>query len=249
MANKPTNWKDLYFEFPSAFGVHNLDDLQSIRSITDGSIEEEVETAWYRLSRETDLLYLFICTNGEMQILHHLELIGNRLSKEFKAVGLCGFSSQAPPVEIDLNQDLCICSTRIPPWEDFLTALESGVEAVQRLKAETEGEENTRIAGLITNGMSQEEAATHKSKLFKSYSVIAVPTGLSRILLETSDRNPASLAYKFWNLMTQLDEELRPVPHKFSPPHSIPRTKDEPHARDEHNFSDSRRHSIRKDSF
>jgi len=207
MANKPNNWKDLFLDFPSASGVHSLSDLKSIRQLTDGSIADEVETAWYRLSRETDILYLFTCPNGEMQILHHLELIGNRHSREFKAVGLCGFNSNTPPVEINLDSDLCILSTRVPHWEVFLTALESDVETFANLQGETAEEEDTRITALISNGMSLEEAETKRSQSFKSYSLIAIPTGLSRLLLESSDRKPASLALKFWNLMTQLDEE------------------------------------------
>ena len=216
--NKPTTWKDLYLDLPSAIGVHSQDDLQAIRSLTDGSINDDVPTAWYRLSREIDLLFLIQCTNGEIQVLHHLELIGDRQTKAFKAVALCGFNSNVPPVEINIEHDLCLCTHRIPEWDEFQNALESDdTEAFKHVKLETAEEETARITNLVSTGKTQDEAEATRAKLFQTFSVIAIPAGLAKILIESSDRDPASLALKFWNLMTSLDEDNEGETEGYTP--------------------------------
>ena len=70
-----------------------MKDLKSIRALTDGPINDNI-------------LYLFLSTYTEIQVLHHLDLLGNRHSQELHAVGLCSLGNHAPSVEIDSDMDL-----------------------------------------------------------------------------------------------------------------------------------------------
>ncbi len=122
MASKPTNWKSLFQDLPTSIGIHSEKDLKSIRALTDGTINDiGTENIWFRLSRETDILYLFLSTNFEIQVLHHLDILGNRHYNENKTVGLCGLSAQASAVEIDIDCDLVHIQARVPKWDKIET--------------------------------------------------------------------------------------------------------------------------------
>jgi hypothetical protein len=217
MSSKPTSWKTLFQDIPNSIGIHSERDLLSIRALTDGSIADDgTENTWFRLSRETDVLYLFLCTNGEIQVLHHVDLLGNRHNQEFKAVGLCGLGSQAPAVEIDLNRDLVRITARVPLWANILDSIDD-MDAFKNLEIESIEDENARIADLISQGPTRDEADKTRAEEFQNYSVIAIPAGLSSIIIETSDRDPASLAIKFSHLMQMHDQENEGETEGYAP--------------------------------
>jgi hypothetical protein len=207
MASKPTNWKSLFQDLPTSIGIHSEKDLKSIRALTDGTINDiGTENIWFRLSRETDILYLFLSTNFEIQVLHHLDILGNRHYNENKTVGLCGLSAQASAVEIDIDRDLVHIQARVPKWDKIENSL-TDIESLKALTIESIEDENQRIDDLIHGGPPKADADKTRADAFQNYSIIAIPAGLSRVIIETSDRNPASLASKFGHLMQMLDQE------------------------------------------
>jgi hypothetical protein len=216
MINKPLTWKDFFLELPTAMGVHSIRDLQAIRDLTAFDVETTDSAVWYRLSREPDLLFLFLCTSGELQILHHVEILGNRLNPDLKAMGLCGFKSQAPPVSINLERDLIEVSARIPGWDQFTAAL-TNLETFKNLEVESVDHEEARINALVLAGTNREAAEATRAQNFSHFSFIAIPPGLSRVLIENSDRSPASLALRFWNLMSSLDDEHEGETEDYAP--------------------------------
>jgi len=87
----------------------------------------------------------------------------------------------------------------------------------KNLKVESLDEENTRITDMISQGFTHDAADKTREKEFQHYSVIAIPAGLSSIIIETSDRNPASLAIKFGHLMQMHDQEHEGETEGYAP--------------------------------
>jgi len=206
MTNKSPNWKALFLDLPTVSGIHSIADLEAIKELTDGSGDEGPTPAWYRMSRETDIVYLFMGPNKRINLLHHVDLVGNRLSHKFIAVGLCNFGQAAPPVEIDLESDITTVNVRVPTWQNLLDTL-NNVTNFKNLQVEEIEVENTRVTELIASGTPQDIANSSRAYHFKNSNIVAIPPGLVSVVLESTDRDPASLAVKFWTLMTSLDSE------------------------------------------
>jgi hypothetical protein len=205
MTIKPTNWKSYFLDHENATGVHTQEDLQAIRELTIGSGNEGPEPEWYRMSREPDLLYLFLGSDRNIQLLHHVDLLGNRKTANFIPVGLCGMKTPSQVIKFDLT-DFVTFHTRVPAWRNFETGI-ADLDQFKDLTVESIAVENARIEALVGSGSTEAEANLKRAQGFQHTNVIAIPLGLSSAIIESDIRDPAELAVHLWNQMSTLDEE------------------------------------------
>jgi hypothetical protein len=155
MTIKPANWKSFFLDHENATGVHSQVDLQAIRELTGGDENEGPEPEWYRMSRETDLLYLFFGSDRQVQVLHHVDLLGNRKTSGFTPVGLIGLKTPGQVIKFSL-QDFVTFHARVPAWRNFEDALVD-LEHFQKLTLEPTAAEDVPVAALIENGATKRE--------------------------------------------------------------------------------------------
>jgi hypothetical protein len=216
MTKRHINWKTTFLDHKNQTGIHSVRDLLSIKNLTTDIDADSPTPTWYRMSRERDLLFMFISPNGMVSITHHVDLIGNRLSNAYTAVGLVNFSHHAPPVEFDIATNLIEISNRVPDWAEFEKHLESPA-TFTNLEVEPQDVEDDRVSQLISEGHTPETANKTRAPRCKIASVIGIPLGLCPPILDTNDNNPASLAITIWNRMTELDEEHEGVTEGYAP--------------------------------
>lgn len=207
MTIKPHNWARTFLDHPSATGEHSVSDLLSIRNLTDSFGSEGSNPSFYRMSRELDTIYLSVGPNGKIQTFHHVDLLGDRHSPSLKAVALCSFGTQAPPIELDIDQDFVDIEVRVPNWPTLVSL--TNVTDLINLSVEPIDIENDRITALVTDGSSQSDADQSRAYRFCNTNIMTVPLGLLPALFEDPSREPAELAIRFLNLMLSLDEEHR----------------------------------------
>jgi hypothetical protein len=202
---KPSSWKRSFLDHPKATGIHTAVDLIAIRNLTSSFADEGPTPSVFRMSREFDTMILSIGSNKQVQIFHHLDLLGDRHSPTFKAVGFCSFGSIAPALEINHIRDFVDVSLRVPNWAD-LTSLDSP-GAFQSLLLESQEEEDTRITALIQAGSTEDDANATRASRFSNSNLVALPLGLASVIFESPDREPSSIGYRLLKHMKSLDAE------------------------------------------
>jgi hypothetical protein len=207
MTIKPHNWARTFLYHPRATGEHSVSDLLSICNLTDSFGSDGSNPSFYRMSRELDTIYLSVGPNGKIQTFHHVDLLGDRHSSSLKAVALCSFGAQAPPIELDIDQDFVDIKVRVPNWPTLVSL--TNVNDLLNLSVEPIDIENDRITALVTAGSSPADAEQSRAYCFCNTNIIAVPLGLSPALFKDPSREPAELVIRFLNLMLSLDDEHR----------------------------------------
>lgn len=138
------------------------------------------------MSREPDLLYLFLGSDKNVQLLHHVDLLGNPKTPNFTPVGLCGMKTPSQVIKFDLT-DFITFHMCVPVWQNF----ENGLVDIDHFKSitlEPTAAEDVQIAALIANGSTEVNANLTRAHDFQHSNVIAIPLGLSSAVIETDIR-------------------------------------------------------------
>ena len=198
METKPSTWKD-FFEAHPEFTSANKN-LEAITDLT--KFGKRPEFKMMSLVKEKDLCILSIAPNHDVQLFHHLELLGGtRLHPDLLYVGLSGSGPSATPIEFSHARAFSDITVKVPDWNTLRSYSLQGADQFKSTKIATDidadaedeilvDEAGNEVPQPILDGV----VPSSKCITFQSSNVIAIPPALATVFMEASTKDPAAIA-------------------------------------------------------